>query len=215
MRFSILTFAIPLLAACSEYDLAGGDDPTSPKTDTASESQGQGDSGEDGPPPNLLEGDCPPGSVAVFDQSEIYVTSWDNPTASGVLITDHSGWYHVYDYSVAESGAEQTNESAWFNIQNAASTYGKPYWSNCDDEWVVQDSDNNGFPSDTRIYVGTFWLEPGENQLTLNHYCPLYRAGSCPEFHIDSDASSTCDSNGANSAHFNGEGICLVTADPA
>ncbi len=186
------------------------DDPGDPYDEDTGDPSGDP---SDGPPGTILEGDCPEGTVATFDSDEIYVLSWDPTVATGVLSTDYSGWYNVYDYSIAESGSSQTNESAYFRITNAASSEGKPYWSNCEDEWVVQDADNDGFPSDSRIYIGTFWLEAGANTLYMYHYCVLYRDGYCPEFHITDDSSSTCDSDGANSVHFEGEGLCLVSAD--
>lgn len=209
-----------LAAGCSDYGFGSDPEVGDPLDSGTGEEGGDsgtpdetGDTGDSMPDP-ILEGDCPEGTVATFDQDEIYVKSWERTEATGVLTTAYDGWYHVYDYSLAESGDEQTNESIYLRITNGARTYGKPLYANCEGEdWVVADSDNDGFPSDSRIYVGTFWLQAGDNDLTLHHYCPRYREGACPEHHVETDADSTCDSDGPNSAHFYGEGICLVSAE--
>ena len=164
------------------------------------------------PPDDVMEGDCPPGTTASFSEDEIYVKSDEMQTASGTLSTDEAGWYHIYDYSLAESGTSQTNESIYLRISNGSRPEGQPYWGNCEEDWVVADSDNEGFPKGDRIYVGTFWLDAGDNALTLNHYCLLYDQGLCPEFHVTSDSGSTCDS-GPNSAHLQADGICMLRVE--
>ncbi len=205
--------------SCSDYGFSGGKDPW-PGDDT-SDPSGEGDADVDADvdtdtdtdaPPGTFLDDCIPDADAAFDSGEIYVKSWDRETDSGTLTAEQSGWYHIYDWSLAESGSSQTNEVSYLRITNSRSPDGAPYWSNCVDEWMVDDFDNSGTPSQ-RIYAGTFWLEAGSNDLTMYHYCPVERSGYCPEFHDTSDANSTCDSDGPNSVHFNGEGLCLLRVD--
>ncbi len=167
---------------------------------------------DDGPPDDTLD-DCTPGTLATWSSGEIYVLSWDRETDSGVMHVQDTGWYHLYDTSLAESGSSQWNESSFIRITNDTFTDQEPRFGNCGAEWIVQDPDNHGaLPENTRIYMGTFWMLAGDNTLTLHHYCPTYRAGQCTEFHITDDPNSTCDSGDANSVHFTGEGVCLVPA---
>ena len=167
----------------------------------------------DDEPPTLIDDDCPNGVEASFDSDEIYVLSWDPTEATGTLTAPAAHWYHVYSTSIVESGASQHNESAYFRVTNATVPHGQPALSNCRSDWIVQDGDNNGFPSSTLIYIGTFWLDRGDNTLTMYHYCPRYRVGECTSFHDPSDSDTTCDSGDANSVHFSGYGLCVKRAD--
>ncbi len=218
-----ISYLLPalLLTACSDYgfsgdkDAWGGDDSGADEADADIDADADGDTDTDtdtDTPPGTMLDDCLPQVEARFEGGEIYVKSWDVPTAGGTLYTAEEGWFHVYDYSLAESGSAQTNEVSYLRIPNAARPDGEPFWSNCAGEWIVDDFDNEGDPGLTRIYTGTFWLEEGDNALTLNHYCPLERSGYCPEFHETSDPNSTCGSEGPNSVHFVGDGLCLVKA---
>ena len=47
----------------------------------------------------------------------------------------------------------------------------------------------------------------------MHHFCPLVRTGGCPDLHLLDDPEGTCDSSNPNSAHFEGEGLCLVASD--
>jgi len=210
--------ALPLFC-CSDYSFSG-DENVWPGDDTgAFESEGDADvdadtdsdTDVDRPPSTFLD-DCSPDTTATFDSGEIYVKSWERESDGGTLNAAESGWYHIYDWSLAESGSSQTNEVSYLRITNNRRPDGEPYHANCVDEWVVDDFDNGETPSQ-RIYTGTFWLEAGANSLTMTHYCPLERSGYCPEFHDTSDSNSTCDSDGPNSTHFNGAGLCLMKVD--
>ncbi|MFT5684230.1 MAG: hypothetical protein ACI8RZ_005171 [Myxococcota bacterium] len=213
------------LSGCTEYAFqqptssSEGDSGLPGDNSDIPEHEGETDSGDDydpaiveeGPPESLLT-DCADGTLATFS-SPIYVLSSDPITATGELNADSAGWYHVYDYTIAESGASQRNETAYFRITNGAEPEGLPYFGNCGDEWLVMDADNEGdLAEGTRIYIGTFYLETGANQLTMTHFCDLVREGSCGEYEL-LDSDQTCDVTGnPNSVHFDGEGICLVPA---
>lgn len=208
-----------LLCACSDYGFSGedlvgpGGDSAPPSDDSPGDADVDVDTDTDTaiPPPTFLD-DCNPDTTASFDSGEIYVKSWDRETDSGTLSAAEAGWYHLYDLSLAESGASQTNEVSYLRIVNARRPDGAPYHANCTDEWIIDDFDNERTPEE-RIYAGTFWLEAGANALTLIHYCPLERRGYCPEFEDTSDPNSTCASDGPNSVHFTGSGLCLVRVD--
>jgi len=179
----------------------GDDDPDDPPDDY--------EDPPDGDPPDRF-GDCDEGISSISDDA-IYVLSWSDTEMEGTVTAPLKGWYHLYSDSIAESGASQRNESAFFRVYNSTNSYGTPRWANCGYEWIVQDADNDGFPSGSRIYIGTFWLDEGDNQLVMHHYCPLYRSGNCPTFHIEGDAQ--CDSSSVNSVHWYGDGVCLSTAN--
>ncbi len=164
-------------------------------------------------PPRLIPDDCPNGVEATFSPDEIYVLSWNETEASGTLTAPSSDWFEVYSTSIVESGASQFNESAYFRVSNATVPHGLPAIANCRADWIVQDADNSGFPSSSLIYIGTFWLDRGDNSLTMYHYCPRFRDGECTVFHNNGDADTTCDSGDANSVHFSGYGLCLRRTD--
>jgi len=194
----------------------GGDGGTDGGTDGGDGGDGGGDdTGEpprDGPPVEITD-ECPDGATVSMSPSEIYVLSWDSTAATATLTASDSGYFHIYDYSIAESGSSQWNESGYVRVSNATNTGGEPVYANCGYDWIVSDSDNYGpLPSGSRIYIGTFWLDAGSNTLTLNHYCPLYRAGECPAFH-KTDTSDTCDNDGVNSVHVVADGLCVTPAE--
>lgn len=200
-------------------DPGGDDDPDDPvDDDDPVDPDDTGDPGDpfdppDDDPPALIPEECPRGAEASFSPDEIYVLSWDPTQATGTLTSPSSDWFHIYNTSIFESGSSQWNESAYFRVTNSTVSHGLPAFSNCRSDWIVGDGDNSGFPSATLIYVGTFWLDRGDNTLTMNHYCPRYRAGECTSFHNSADSGTTCDSGDANSVHFSGHGICVIRAD--
>jgi len=145
---------------------------------------------------------------------ELMSLSWDSSMAEGNVYVETEGTYHVYSNYIAESGSSQTNESAYIRISNSTNPDGFPMFSNCNTDWVVADLDNGmAIPSGMVAYVGTFYLAQGDNAITMGHYCPLYRAGECPSFHIEIDSSSTCDTGNPNSVHFTGTAVCLLPAE--
>ncbi len=230
---------LPLLA-CSDYEFSGSTSNASGEQTTWTDDDAQGGDDDDGGggagdsghtegtpdtpgdtdtavpdepeiPTELLLDGCD-GATATLS-SELVVMSWDPTTESGTLDAPVSGQYHLYDYAIIESGASQTNESAYVRVTNSVNTDGAPLFTNCGDDWVVVDADNtSSLPTGSRQYVGTFSLVEGENDLTISHYCPLYRDGQCESFH-DATSGGTCDSSNVNSVHFTGEGICLILAE--
>ncbi len=211
--------------ACSEYELgsdgettpADGSDPAGPDTpDGPDRDESDTDIDIDNfplppdfdePPPEVIT-ECT-GDAPQVAPTQLAVLSWSQTTQSGIITVNQTGWYHVYNTYLSESGAGQWNESSFFRIKNAARPAGKPYFANCDgSDWIVVDQDNFGTPPGSRIYIGSYWLEAGNNELEMNHYCPIFRAGSCPQHHYS--GTLTCDSDSVNSVHFEGDGLCLV-----
>ena len=227
-----MLFALLTLAACNDYnfdkenDVWGGDSGTtapdrpSDADDTGGDDTGPGDTSPDPDdpgtppdslPPEVIEGECE-GTNAVSISPTIYVTT-SAPTAATTLTASEAGWYHLYDYTIAESGESQRNETAYIQVSNSTNPDGHPALANCGDDWIVEDADNDGgLPTGSRIYLGTFWLDAGDNTLSLMHFCPLYEAGSCSSFHDTDDSSSTCESGNVNSVHLEGEGLCVTEA---
>jgi hypothetical protein len=202
-----LSLTIALCFSCNEYQFKGPGD-GNPGIDSGLDSAGDTGPWSDGPPEDSIE-DCEPGTTASFDSGEIYILSWE-PLASGPLIAEEEGYYHLYDYSIAESEDSQRNESAFLRITNSTNPEGTPVFSNCEVDWVVMDNDNDQAPaSGTRIYMGTFWLDEGMNTLELHHLCTYIRDGFCTDMHDQEDPESTCESSNANSVHYLGEGLCL------
>jgi|GEM_PF-3509818 len=205
---------VDLIHDLPERDVPSGDPPADDDDPSDDDPPIQDDPPDDDPPtpevpPEIVE-DCDTSVTASFESDEIYVLSWSSTSATGTLISPASGWFHLYDTSLSESGASQFNESAYLRIASSLRPDGTPYFGNCGDDWVVQDSDNFGvLPTESRIYVGTFWLDEGENTLTMHHYCPLYRSGECPDLHFEDDPGGTCDSDNVNSVHYGGYGICI------
>lgn len=226
-----------LLLACSEYginapnDNAGGwpepppvsDDTGTSTVDDTDDSAGDTDPPVDsapdepvmddpptGGPPDIFMDDCPSDVTVTFSPSEIYVTS-TRTAAAATLSTDVSGWFHVFDTTIAESGASQQNETGYVRISNAANPDGFPRWATCGDDWIVRDADNSGSRSD-KIYVGTYWLESGDNAVALEHICPRVNAGECTS-HMNNVSGHSCsDTGNPNSVHLVAEGLCLVRA---
>lgn len=165
-----------------------------------------------GNPPLLMQSECDGHDVLVLART-LGVTSWNDPSDSDTLIAPDAGWYWLYDLYLSESGASQWNETASLRIANGSNPSGRPLHTNCGDDWIVKDTDNNGTPALPRIYMGLFWLDAGANTVTLEHACPKIRAGSCTSYH-DLGASSTCQSSNPNSAHLDGQAICAVRVDP-
>lgn len=122
-----------------------------------------------------------------------------------------SGWYSVYKNDVAESGAKQRNESAYFRLYNDVNPTGFPLESNCGDEHVLQDYDNDGRIPE-RVHIGIFYLDAdSENLLEMRHYCAIQ--DECPRF---LDPYDECGDT-ADSVHFDrGEGfVCLESVSLA
>ena len=161
-------------------------------------------------PPERIP-DCTVGEEATIEGT-LAVVMGRNLEDEGIIVAPAAGWYDVYDLYVAESGPSQRNESAYFRIANAQNPEGYPYLPNCGDERIVADDDNDGTP-DGRVLIGTWWLEAGENTVTMHHYCWLWAEGACPEFHDAEDPGSTCDSGNPNSAHLDGLGLCVVPVE--
>ena len=157
------------------------------------------------------EDDCVDSDVVSWSPGEIYVLGSNATTATGVLRASTPGWYAIYDIALAESGGSQTNESAYLQIANSSNPDGRPLYENCEGWWILADSDNDGTAPLDPIYLGTFWLDAGDNEVTLRHYCELYRQGLCTSFHNAAPSNGTCDSSNPNSAHFNGDGVCMTT----
>ena len=221
----VMSFWLLIVCGCSEhglvaYELEEGlegiepwrpDLPDLPDPDTDTDPDPDPD-----PPPNTIENCDNPGAVSRWAEGEVWVvsnsTSSAKRTKTGTLDVSDTGRFDVYSRYSAESGSVQANESAFYRIANETSVDGLPVLGNCGDEWVVEDLDNeSAWPEDAYIYIGTFDLEEGYNQLTFSHYCMLYEVGECPEFHVDW-IDSTCDSDNPNSAHFNGD-LCLLTSE--
>ena len=189
------------------------DDTDDPDDEPPDDDDPPGDFGDppNGDPPSDWHDDCDGGTKAT-SSSSIYVLSWDPTQMDATVSTGTSAWYHIYSSHIAESGSSQRNESAYYRVPNSANPSGAPRWGNCGSDWVVRDADNGGGPPASLIYVGTFWLEKGDNTLEMHHFCPVYRSGSCSAYHVTSDSGSTCDSGNANSVHFEGSGICVTRA---
>ena len=210
-----------LALGCTDYSFT---DPEDTKNGSHAEYPDSGDWGEedrdppgfDNPPterpPTFLDGDCEEGTDQVlFEFDEIYVKSWDATQKDGTLYAYASGWYHLYDLGMAESGVSQPNETAMVRITNASNPDGYPAWANCGDDWFVVDADNISTPNE-RIYTGTYWLDEGVNHLELVHFCPIFRDGACDGLHITEWSDGTCDSGNPNSVHLVGGAACVVPA---
>ena len=208
-------------AGLDDDDAGADDDDDDPSGDNTNEGDDDDvgdddDAGDDDdtPPPDSLDA-CPEEGIFVTDfygpsgEDEIYVLAWNNTEATGTLVAPMAGMYDIYDISVAESGASQINETGFLRVRNSHSSEGEPLFSNCGLDWLVMDTDNDG-PPPNLVYLGTFDLDEGDNELTLYHFCPLWRQGYCSDFHIGDPDDGGCNDDGPNSIHFNGEGLCLV-----
>ena len=164
------------------------------------------------PPPYNEEG-CEDEEAVNWSPAELIVGSWKPVTASGTVQVDVAGWYAIFDTALSESGSSQTNETGILQISNAGNPDGWPLFGNCGDWWIVTDSDNDGSPPSTPVYLGTFWLESGENPVTLHHYCTVYRSGQCTDFHNDTPSEGHCNSSNWNSIHMLAKGVCLTSLE--
>jgi len=159
--------------------------------------------------PPLFREDCIDGYEVTWPSAGLVAMSWD-PPVYGSLDAPFEGDFDVYHLVAAESGAAQTNESFLLRLSSTANLTGLPLSGNCDDDFVVVDSDNLATPvAGTMQYAGTFHLAQGYNLVEARHYCELYRAGRCPEHH---DPVTSCDSTNVNSVHLEGDAVCLVPA---
>jgi len=226
--FAVLVAALGLVAlGCSDNELlARGDDqvvpapPGDPDPDPVDDDDVVADDDDGSPydeePPQWLD-DCPPEALVATDffgpegTDEIYVLANGQTESIGTLVASPGGVYAVYDTYVYESGASQINESGYVRIRNDANTDGLPLWGNCGDEYIIQDGDNEGGAPAPLIYLGSFELVEGYNELTLHHFCPLFRQGLCEGFHIgETQGDSSCLGDNVNSLHLTADGICLV-----
>lgn len=132
--------------------------------------------------------------------------NFDKTLSYTIENTGPGAWFELFKGNVSESGSNQLNESAYFRVYNAARPMGLPRegLGNCNDEYVVQDYDNDIGKLPDRIYIGTFYLEPGENTLEMRHYCDgLHEV--CPEFE---DYEEECGDSPDSVHFFTGEALC-------
>ena len=178
-------------------------------------------------------------------QVKIHPPGHEGPKSAVLTNTGPAGYYKIYFYNAADSECHQKNESAYLNVTNPTNVSGKPKYVNCNSEWVSIDPDNkywgcsldgnnisdsgvNGWtqiiPPDWKVhdkevyyYYGTFWLEPGANNVAASHACPLM-LNHCPEHvHLGGDPDNyasrvaKCTGNHTNSVHleFNGQ-VCII-----
>lgn len=189
----------------------GGADGTSGADGSGGQDGSDGTDSTDDPPDEVITG-CE-GATVEWRSGELVVKSWDRQSDSGTLWVSAPGWYHVYDTSVAESGASQRNESIAVRVINATDAAGHSIHANCGADWVAVDPDNGGaLPSGAQVYLGTFWFDGGDNSVEMHHACPTIRSGSCTSLEDTTDSHSACDGGSPNSAHLIGTAICLVPA---
>lgn len=218
-----------LALACTDYELNAPNDATGerdgPPDLTSGGDSGTWDTGPEDPeepeladpptggPPEIFLDDCPDGIQVDFSPGEIYVKANDSSVATGTLNSTQTGWFHVYDTTIAESGSAQKNETAFVRIANADVPDGLPVWGSCGDDWIVKDADNSGSPKGEKIYLGTFWLQEGDNALTLEHVCNLVAQGECAS-ELNQVSGHMCEDTGnPNSVHVLAEGLCVVRAE--
>jgi hypothetical protein len=195
-------------------DTGPGDDDTGPGDDDDDDDDtGPGD--DDGDDDDETDEDCPNGVAATVTDSDgdgwVVILS-DDPTDWAIVNVPVDGVYELYDSQLAESGASQMNETGYLTISNSVNPVGFPVNPNCGGLFIVADADNNGTPTQP-TFLGTFSLMAGEdNLLTLNHYCGLYQAGQCQQFHNgDPNSGSGCNTNNANSIHMDIDGLCITS----
>lgn len=167
------------------------------------------------PPVGQIADDCAlVGIAATLDDDDVTVSSHDNNLEVRTLSSPVRGWYDVYDRSWANSGPDQYNESALVRVTNAAAPLGTPVVPNCLDQWAAIDPFNAVDPGAALLYVGTFWVEAGDNGFELEHLCPTIRAGSCANLEQTGDPDTTCAADDTNEVHFPGHDLCLVAPVP-
>jgi hypothetical protein len=172
------------------------------------------DEGDDDDDDDGGDEDCPGGVSATVIDSDgdgwVVITTSDTEDWA-IVNVPVDGVYEIYDSQLAESGSSQMNETGYLTVTNSVNPNGYPVTANCGLYHLVADADNNGTPT-SAIYVGTFSLMAGEdNLLTLHHYCPMYQDGHCTSFHNgDPNTGSGCNTTNANSLHMDLDGICIV-----
>jgi hypothetical protein len=212
---------------------------TAPTSDSASTLESTGDSGTPPVPtaPAWTNGDpvVPPPYTELdppaLVRPEACVTiglATSVPDGSGTVVVESqsdnnevkdlsspvTGWYDLYDLSLADSGASETNEIARIRVRNGLFPDGSSAYANCGSDWVGPDADNVGATGSELYYLGTFWFEPGVNTLDLQHFCLSIRQGICPELEDLSDPGSTCASDEENGVGLVADGLCLVEPEP-
>ncbi|MEQ1564478.1 MAG: hypothetical protein ABMA64_02485 [Myxococcota bacterium] len=194
---------------------------TSPTTDTGTPPAPWADGDPElpppygAPPPQNIGVDCGAagGLVPALDDDEVDVLSYDPPEVR-TLTAPVSGWFDLYDEELSHEEDDEWNESAMVRVSNLGNPTGLPALANCDSDWVAVDPDNFVDSNGDLLYFGTFWVEAGPNTLELEHLCPRVRAGSCANLEFVDDRDTTCSSGDGNSAHLDGERLCLVPAAP-
>jgi hypothetical protein len=193
---------------------------TTTPTDTGTAPWSNGDPTEpppyEAPPPSSIGEDCAAagGLEALLDDDEVDVLSHEGTLEIRTLTSPLSGWYDLYDRSMAHSGTGEWNESAMVRILNDGNPTGLPALANCGANQVTLDPDNTADPGDELLSLGTFYFELGENTLELEHLCPTVRSGTCPELEFLDDDDTTCAADDGNSAHLDGERLCMVPPAP-
>jgi hypothetical protein len=167
-----------------------------------------------GQPAPPVSGECVVwGDVTYQGSEELVVVMPDELEDQGILHAEAAGWYDLFNDYLAESGDNQTNESCYFRVVNDTNPAGHPVQSNCGKDWVIMDRDNDGTPT-TSAFIGTFWLDKGDNTLQMHHYCPRFKAGECVDLHNDLPENKTCPSTNPNSVHFRGgTSLCVVPVE--
>ncbi len=194
-------------------DTGPGDDDTGPGDDDGDDDDGDDDGDDDDD--DEVDEDCPNGVTATVTDSDgdgwVVITTSD-PTDWAIVNVPVDGVYELYDSQLAESGASQMNETGYLTITNSVNPVGFPVNPNCGGLFIVADSDNNGTPTQP-TFLGTFSLMAGEdNHLTLHHYCDIYQAGQCQQFHNgDPNSGSGCNTGNANSIHMDIDGLCITS----
>jgi hypothetical protein len=208
----------PPVDAADDDDAAEQADDDDSWDETPDPSDGPEVPPDDGLPPDepgdpTGDASCDEGTLAAWAPGEVAQLSWDPAPAEAVLDSPLTGWFHVYDLAIAESGPSQRNESAFLRIPNDLRPDGEPALANCGLDWLTADLDNDGpLPADTTQYLGTFLLVEGPNRVEIHHFCGLYRQGYCEAFHDMVDAGSLCDTSNPNSVHVTGLAVCLEPA---
>lgn len=160
------------------------------------------------PPPSL--GSCPTEGVGkvtfkgfhgtVFNTYD-YLSVFGRPGYNiGVFNASTAGWYHIYRMptsTMADSGNHQRNETGFLSVPNGMNPGGKPHPMSapqCNGWRLLMDIDNANpplpktappTPNMTPVinYGGTFYLNAGDNIVSLNHFCKLQKIyGGCDSY---------------------------------
>jgi hypothetical protein len=222
-------------------DPPGEDPPDVPPSDDP-----PGDDPPDGPPPSDgPPGLCPPGTVGgvrfvddrdgASDGELVVFGNGDRDVACGTVFTEVTGYYGVFDQSLAESCASQLDETAFVTVTNSCSGSGDPLEHNAGSHWVVPDADNSpacGSDADCGggevcreprhsfgrccgprdpVFMGTFLLVAGEpNEICIRHWCPVWRSGGRSGPFVNAGCDSSIDS-----VHFRMDASAFVCRDDA